>query len=358
VTALEHVRPGGALATPGSHQLSREQVELIKRTIAKGASDDELKLFEMQCNRTGLDPFARQIYCIGRYDSKTRSTVYQTQSSIDGLRLVAERSGRYEGQDPIEWTADGKEWVEAWLSEDPPAAARAAVYKTGFRKPMTAVATWEQYKQTFRKKIGSNPDKYREELSPMWTKMGPLMLGKCAEALAIRKAFPMELSGIYIQEEGYQQSPAEGEGAAPAQSAPPQHRAAPGHAPPEPEPPEDAVVVEPKADDPWTDDQRKHIFAGLRDLKITDKEDALEYVRFHSGKEELQSSKELTYALAETVIAAIEHDRKVMTENVPTVPTDDDEPPAEGEIVASAGTQDQQSFPPGHEPFANVDLND
>lgn len=179
------------LVAMDSKQLTSEQSDLIKRTIAKGASDDELSLFLANCNRTQLDPFSRQIYCVGRFDKKAGREVFQTQVSIDGARLVAQRTGEYAGQTPVMWTADGKEWVEVWLDDSShPKAARVGVYRKGFVEPIWAVATWTEY---------AAEGKYG--LTPMWKKMGPLMLGKCAEMLALRKAFPMELSGLYSSDE-------------------------------------------------------------------------------------------------------------------------------------------------------------
>lgn len=163
------------------------KIALIKRTIAKDATDDELELFVNVCQRTGLNPLAKQIYCIHRMDRQSGQKRMTIQTAIDGYRLIAERTGRYAGQLGPFWCGKDGKWVDVWLAKEAPSAAKVGIIKDGFKEPLWGVALWNAYVQT------SNfwkPDGH-----------GPGQLAKCAEALALRKAFPQELSGLYTSEE-------------------------------------------------------------------------------------------------------------------------------------------------------------
>ena len=161
-------------------QWTQEQTQLISSTIAPGCTPDELKLISYACQRSGLDPFSKQIYAIKRGGKMS------IQVGIDGLRSVAERSGQLDGSATF-WIGDteGSQWSDVWLGSKPPAAAKTIIYRKGSGHPFVGVARFQDYN------AGQG----------LWSKMPAAMLAKCSEALALRKAFPADMSSLYTADE-------------------------------------------------------------------------------------------------------------------------------------------------------------
>ena len=166
---------------------SDERLKLVRDTAAKGLNESQLKLFLYTAQKTGLDPLTRQIYAIMRRNKNNQTGQWEEtmsiQTGIDGLRVVAERSRNYAGQTRVEYSpnvVNGKypEWAEV------------GIYRKDCEVPIYARAYWNEYVQTNAKGVAF-----------MWNKMPFLMLGKCAEALALRKAFPNDMAGLYTTEE-------------------------------------------------------------------------------------------------------------------------------------------------------------
>lgn len=173
-----------AISQNGSHAvetfIDQEKRTLLANTLLRGATDNELALFVNLCNAKRLDPFTRQIYGI-----KTGNGGLQMFASIDGLRVIAQRSGQYAGQMGPFWCGTDGQWTDVWLAQEPPAAAKVGVLRKGWPEPMWGVATMASYGKQ----------------SPTWKQMPDMMLAKCAESVALRKAFPDDISGLYVREE-------------------------------------------------------------------------------------------------------------------------------------------------------------
>lgn len=173
---------------------SEEQIKVLTDTVAKGATKTELDFFLAVCKRTGLDPFTKQVYFTKRKtwnnDKKGYDEVATIQTGIDGYRVIAARTGDHAGTDDAVFF-NGKGEVSE--SDSVPLKAKVTVYRMvkGKKISFEASARWDEYCQKNKEGKPSN----------LWAKMPYLMLAKCAEALALRKAFPFELSGVYAREE-------------------------------------------------------------------------------------------------------------------------------------------------------------
>lgn len=174
-----------ARPAPAYIEFDDKKMQLLRDTICKSANEDEFQLFAHACKRTGLDPFMRQVYMVPRWDNQLKRNAMTIQTGIDGYRLIADRTGKY---------CPGKESTFIYKQDG------SLLYATSFVKKLTNDGTWHEisssayWDEYCQKTKDGNP-------SAMWAKMPHVMLAKVAEALALRKAFPADLSGIYTSDE-------------------------------------------------------------------------------------------------------------------------------------------------------------
>jgi len=170
-----------------------KQLQVLKNSLCKDLDMNEFEIFIMACNKTRLDPFMRQIHAVKRDTKKADGSyakVMTIQTGIDGYRLIADRTGKYApGRAPtFEYDSSGK-----------------LLSSTAYVKKQTSDGTWHEVAATafFEEYCQFYVDKRSGEKRPtkFWEEKSHGQLAKCAEALALRKAFPAEMSGVYTKEE-------------------------------------------------------------------------------------------------------------------------------------------------------------
>lgn len=204
VTVGDAPRPDAALAPrsagsglairPDQAEWSPVQRAALTQVGLQDAPDADVAVFFHVCQRTRLDPFAKQIYMIGRWDNELGRKRWTIQTGIDGFRVVSERHEQYAGVgDPdLEWCGPDGVWRDVWLDDTtPPTAARFTLHRHDQQRPIRAVCRYAEFVETRRDGTPNH----------MWRTKAAWMIGKCAEAAGRRKAFPQDLAGLYTDDE-------------------------------------------------------------------------------------------------------------------------------------------------------------
>ncbi len=175
-----------ALATQQNSQpvdfFTADQLKIIRDSFLNGASPQEATVLLELARIRRLNPITRQIHFVKRWDSNKNCEVWSAQTGIDGFRSIAERTGRYDGQDEPEFEYDAKGAIKL---------CRVRVHRKDISRPFVGVAHFAEYAQY----------KKDRSLTNMWATKGHIMIAKCAEALAFRKGFPEDMAGLYTAEE-------------------------------------------------------------------------------------------------------------------------------------------------------------
>jgi phage recombination protein Bet len=172
-------------------EFTPEQRKMIRDSFLNGATESEAAVLMEFARLRRLNPILRQVHFVKRYDSQKRTEVWATQVGIDGFRAIAERTGLYDGQDEPEfiYAADDK-------LHKRPIFCRVRIYRKDWSRPAIGVAHFEEFAQFYRDK-----QTQQWKLTNMWESKPHVMLAKCAEAAAHRKAFPEDTGGLYEEAE-------------------------------------------------------------------------------------------------------------------------------------------------------------
>lgn len=179
--ALATTDGGAPLARP-LIEFTQEQEKMIRDTFANGASPSEFEMLMAVARMRGLNPITKQIHFVKRWDSMRNAHVWAYQVSIDALRGMAEETGLCDGQDEPEFEFDAKGQL---------VSVKVRVYRKDRSRPYVGVCYLSEFVQTTK---NGTPNS-------MWATKPRHMLAKCAEALALRKAFPEKTGGLYTDDE-------------------------------------------------------------------------------------------------------------------------------------------------------------
>ncbi len=161
---------------------TERQEQMIRDSFMSGATKEDAAMLLEVARTRRLNPLLKQVHFVSRWDKKKNRNVWSVQVSIDGLRAIAERTGKYDGQDEAEFGPPNQAGYPSW--------AKVRVYRKDWGRPAVGVVYWEEYVQEY----DGRPTKF-------WQTMPRVMLAKCAESVAMRKAFPEDMSGLYTPEE-------------------------------------------------------------------------------------------------------------------------------------------------------------
>jgi len=187
MSSTELAITNGTLAIhAGQDRWDAYQLAALQQLGIKGATNADLAVFLHYCQKTQLDPFSKQVYMIQRQGK------WVIQTGIDGFRVVARRAARRDGEaleyDDSLWCDTGGQWSDVWTGAGHPHAAKVVVRRDG--RPFPGVVRYS----AFVPLKDGRP-------TGQWERMDAEQLEKCAEAKALRRAFPHDLGGVYLPEE-------------------------------------------------------------------------------------------------------------------------------------------------------------